>query len=220
MADSYVGDFVINVNQDKIWDTETAMRNYNELTKDRPRTRVAYGFDNQTNDFFDQLFLVTDARNIFEIGMGHGTFAYHYLWQSHNINYKAIDNDPKWTENAELLEGWFGDRFSFDVVDSQTYNMQEDPNRDTYDMLICNGSYPDTNELTNDIQLGVVAGVDWIFVDNLNRQTIRRALTWCEDENPQFPYELETTCMYKKEGFTGDGKFRTHRIVGALYRRV
>ena len=196
---------------------DEAIDRYQALVADMPAPRTVYAFDNRTVDFFDQLYLQTKPSYVLEVGFGHGTCAMQMLWQNPELKYHAIEIDPKFQPQLDLIKGWYGDRFTYTIADSQEYNITEDPLMSQYDLVILNSHYPDTNELSNDIQMAITCEAEWLFVDNLNKQTHRRALTFQEDENKQFNFVVKSAVTYNKHGFA-NGQAITNRIVGVLYQ--
>jgi hypothetical protein len=152
-------------NGEKQLDMDTAISYHSKLTADNP-TYYHTAFDNRTIDMFDQLYLVTECNRVLEVGFGSGMTALHMLWQDRTMRYKAIDNDEGALKNMRLMNGWFGEQFGSEIVDSKEYDLQSDINEHgTYDLVILNGS-TELEDIKKDIAMAVRAQPNYILLDD------------------------------------------------------
>lgn len=209
-------------NPNKIIDTVTNIERHQALVRDmQEHTDYTYtAYDNRTVDFIDQLYLYTGATNVFEVGIGSGCWALQYLIQSEDIQYKGIDYNPVWQPNMDLLEGWFGDRFSYELHDYTIYPMAEDPNRTNYDLLVLNGDVTGGmfSHVNKQLALAEQSQPDWILLRDCNRDTVEEVLGHhLRDENWQ--YQWDYSVLNREKWYDQDRNLQETLVNSALLKK-
>jgi precorrin-6B methylase 2 len=186
-------------NNEKQLDMDTAISYHNKLTADNP-TYYHTAFDNKTIDMFDQLFLTTDCNRVLEVGFGSGMTALHMLWQDRGIRYKAIDDDEGALKNMRLMNGWFGEQFAYEIVNSKEYNLQSDITEyGKYDLVILNGS-EELEDVKDDIAMAVRSNPKYIFVDNTENLDVYNGIKFYLNQE-DFGYRWYKNIMYNRAWF-------------------
>lgn len=176
----------------------------------------------QSSDFIDALITQTDADQILEIGFGGGYLALSLLHLDDRINLTSIDVG-RYTyvkENMHKVHNAIGDRFRGMIWDSGTYDLDADPKKDHYELVIIDGGKEGVDRIIGDMTLADQTGADRMLICDILHPAVKRSLQIQLHENDAFNWEWERTTIHHANHYdeTGD-RIATETVSGLLIRQ-
>lgn len=131
-----------------------------------------------TLDFVTQLVSHTAVTRVFEIGFGAGHFSLLMLQASPSIHLTSIDDGSnEYTQGAmDLIHSNFLNRFVGKIADSSTYSMEDDPEKENYELAIIDGDRSTEAAVRHDLDLVNQCKADWILLPNIMDRNVESAV--------------------------------------------
>jgi predicted O-methyltransferase YrrM len=132
----------------------------------------------RTVEFIDQLVAHTAVTRCFEVGFGAGHFALLLLQASASIHLTSIDDGSnEYTQPAmDLIHSKFLNRFVGKIADSTTYSMEDDPEKDNYELAILDGDRSSVQAVHQDLELIDRSAADWILITQVLDPNVENAV--------------------------------------------
>ena len=165
----------------------------------------------RTVEKFTEIYNIIQPSKVLEIGFNAGHSAYMSLTILPEVVYNSVDIGRHYytSINADKLKDLFGERFSYQKVNSQKIMPSS---KQGYDAVFIDGDHSITG-ITSDLKLCNSMKVPYILVDDYNRKWFSIIVEVTEHfmKKEDFPYEMVKVFEYDSTG--GDNSV-------ALLRRV